>query len=40
LANTFILASSNNEQPRIVNDGGWTTIYCDNIEAFSEWLGY
>ncbi|HWD38344.1 MAG TPA: adenosylmethionine decarboxylase [Fimbriimonas sp.] len=26
------------EAPRIVNDGGWTTIYCDNIEAFSEWI--
>ena len=27
------------EHPRVVNDGGWTTIYCDNMEAFSEWLG-
>lgn len=27
------------DEPRLVHDGGWTTIYCDNIAAFSEWLG-
>lgn len=27
------------EHPRLVTDGGWTTIFCDNIEAFTEWLG-
>jgi S-adenosylmethionine decarboxylase len=39
LANTFTLVSSQVEQPRVVADGGWTTIFCDNIEAFSEWIG-
>jgi S-adenosylmethionine decarboxylase len=28
------------DRPRIVSEGGWTTIYCDNIDAFSEWLGH
>ena len=28
------------DAPRVVQDGGWTTIYCDNIEAFSEWLDH
>jgi S-adenosylmethionine decarboxylase len=28
------------DPPRLVTDGGWTTIYCDNIETFSEWLGH
>jgi S-adenosylmethionine decarboxylase len=27
------------DEPSVVHDRGWTTIYCDNIEAFSEWLG-
>jgi S-adenosylmethionine decarboxylase len=27
------------DHPRLVTDGGWTTIYCDNIDAFSSWLG-
>jgi len=27
------------EPPRVVNDGGWTTIYCDDVAAFCEWLG-
>lgn len=25
--------------PRIVTEGGWTTIYCDDATAFNEWLG-
>jgi S-adenosylmethionine decarboxylase len=28
------------DRPRVVVDGGWTTIYCDNFAAFSEWLGH
>lgn len=28
------------EGPRIVVEGGWTTIYCDNFAEFSEWLGH
>ena len=27
------------EPPRVVNDGGWTTIYCDDVASFCEWLG-
>jgi S-adenosylmethionine decarboxylase len=26
-------------EPRIVTDGGWTTIYCEDVTTFSEWLG-
>jgi S-adenosylmethionine decarboxylase len=25
--------------PRVVSEGGWTTIYCEDAIAFNEWLG-
>jgi S-adenosylmethionine decarboxylase len=33
-------ASALADRPRVVVEGGWTTIYCDNIDAFSDWLGH
>ncbi len=26
--------------PKVVNDNGWTTIYCEDVKAFGEWLGH
>jgi S-adenosylmethionine decarboxylase len=24
----------------VVVEGGWTTIFCDNLDVFTEWLGH
>ena len=25
--------------PKVVTEGGWTTIYCDDLVTFADWLG-